>query len=130
MHVCIFERTNKICLNQRKDVSARNYIYGQMTLVLALIIGAKYINFGATVLSNFQCGSVQLIWRAKGQGPTSLVLSDEPRQNQGRGLVDHKLVQAPPVILLLAVPRRLFCFGSLGGFRCGVPLFIVMLVIY
>ena len=24
------------------------------------------------------------------------VLSDEPRQNQGRGLVDHKLVKAPP----------------------------------
>ena len=23
------------------------------------------------------------------------VLSDEPRQNQGRGLVDHKLVEAP-----------------------------------
>ena len=37
-----------------------------------------------------------------------------------RGLVDNKLVQAPPppprtpsAILLLAVPRRLFCFGSL-----------------
>ena len=49
-----------------------------------------------------------------------VLLSDEPRQNQGRGLVDRKLVQAPPppppfppVILLLAVPRRLFCFGSL-----------------
>ena len=42
-----------------------------------------------------------------------IVLFDEPRQNQGRGLVDCKLVQAsPPVILLLAVPRRLFCFGS------------------
>ena len=24
-----------------------------------------------------------------------IVLSDEPRQNQGRGLVDHKLVKAP-----------------------------------
>ena len=24
-----------------------------------------------------------------------IVLSDEPRQNQGRGLVDRKLVQAP-----------------------------------
>ena len=45
----------------------------------------------------------------------SIVLSDEPSQNQGRGLVDHKLVKAPlpPVILLLAVPRRLFCFGPL-----------------
>ena len=34
----------------------------------------------------------------------SIVLSDEPGQNQGRGLVDRKL---------LAVPRRLFCFVSL-----------------
>ena len=25
-----------------------------------------------------------------------IVLFDEPRQNQGRGLVDRKLVQAPP----------------------------------
>ena len=33
-----------------------------------------------------------------------IVLSDEPRQNQGRGLVDRKLVK---------VPRRLFCFGSM-----------------
>ena len=38
--------------------------------------------------------------------------SGEPRQNQGRGLVDRKLVQGP-VISLVAVPRRLFCFGSL-----------------
>ena len=28
-----------------------------------------------------------------------IVLSDEPRQNQGRRLVDRKLVKAPPVIL-------------------------------
>ena len=43
------------------------------------------------------------------------VLSDERRRNQGRGLVDQKLVKAlpPPVISLLAVPRRLFCLSSL-----------------
>ena len=42
-----------------------------------------------------------------------------------------RLIEAPPpVILLLAVPRRLFCFGSLIDFRCGVSLFIVILVIY
>ena len=40
-----------------------------------------------------------------------IVLSDEPIQNQERGLVDRKLVN-PPVIIFLAVPRRLFCFGS------------------
>ena len=41
-----------------------------------------------------------------------IVLSEEPRQIQGRELFDRKLVKNP-VILLLAVPRRLFCFGSL-----------------
>ena len=40
-------------------------------------------------------------------------MSNEPRQNLGRGLVNHKLVQAPQYLLLLAVPRRLFLFGSL-----------------
>ena len=49
------------------------------------------------------------------------VLSDEPRQNQWRELVDRKLVKAHPpspprpAVLLLAVPRRLFCFDSLVG---------------
>ena len=45
-----------------------------------------------------------------------VILSCGPKQNQGRGLVDRKQVQAPslpPVILLLAVPRWLFCFDSL-----------------
>ena len=42
-----------------------------------------------------------------------VVVSGEPKQKQGRGLVDQKLVQAPQKFLLLAVPRRLFCFGSL-----------------
>ena len=42
-----------------------------------------------------------------------VVVAGEPMQKQGRGLVDHKLVQAPQYFLLLAVPRRLFCFGSL-----------------
>ena len=59
-----------------------------------------------------------------------------PKQKQGRGLVDRKLVQAPPppppptttttfppVILLLAS----FFFND---FRCGVLLFMVILVIY
>ena len=50
-----------------------------------------------------------------------VVLSGEPKTNQGRGLVDFRLVQAPPapppppppVSSLLAVSRRLFYFGSL-----------------
>ena len=39
-------------------------------------------------------------------------MSEEPKQNKGEGLVDRKLVE-DPVILLLSVPGRLFCFGSL-----------------
>ena len=36
-----------------------------------------------------------------------IVFSNKPWQNQGRELVDRKLVKAPtPVFLLLAVPRR------------------------
>ena len=44
-----------------------------------------------------------------------IVSSDESMQNQGRGLVDRKLVNPPPppAILLLAIPRRLFCVCSL-----------------
>ena len=40
-------------------------------------------------------------------------MSEEPKQNLGRELVDRKLVEAPQQFLLLAVQRRLFCFGSL-----------------
>ena len=49
----------------------------------------------------------------------------------GRGLVDRKSVEASsPVILLLAVPRRLFCFGSLAVLDvvCGYLLFFLLYV--
>ena len=59
-----------------------------------------------------------------------VVVSGEPRQKQGRGLVDHKLVQAPQYFLLLAVPRRLFCFGSLVILDVARWLFVVIHVIY
>ena len=60
-----------------------------------------------------------------------ILLSDESRQNQERELVDRKRVEAPhpPVISLLAVPRRLFCFGLFDDFKCGVLFFMVILVI-
>ena len=60
-----------------------------------------------------------------------IVLSDEPRQTQGRGLADRKLVypppSPPPVIPLLGVPRRLFCFGYLVVLDvvCGYVLLIL-----
>ena len=56
-------------------------------------------------------------------------MSDEPRQNQGRRLVDHKLVQASSNFIA-GRPKAALLFWFFGGFRCGVPLFIVMLVIY
>ena len=60
-----------------------------------------------------------------------IVLSDEPRQNQGRGLVDRKLVKAPtPSNFIAGRPKTALLFWFFGRFGCGVPLFIVILVIY
>ena len=58
-----------------------------------------------------------------------VVLSGEPRQKQGRGSVDRKLVQAPSNFIA-GRPKAALLFWFFGGFRCGVPLFIVYLLIY
>ena len=59
-----------------------------------------------------------------------VVLSVEPKQNQGRGLVDSKLVNPPPpVISLLAVSWRLLCFGVLVILDVAC-LLMAILVIY
>ena len=58
-----------------------------------------------------------------------IVLSDEPRQNQGRGLVDRKLVQALSNFIA-GRPKAALLFWLFSDFRCGVPLFVVILVIY
>ena len=59
------------------------------------------------------------------------VLSGEPKQNQGRGLVDRKLVQAPhPSKFIAGRPKAALLFWFFGGLTFGVPLFIVILVIY
>ena len=61
------------------------------------------------------------------------VLSGEPKQTKGEGRPTANSFNAhspSPVIILLAVPRRLFWFGYFVIFRCGVLLFIVILVIY
>ena len=55
-----------------------------------------------------------------------IVLSDEPRQNQGRGLVDRKA----PSNFIAGRPEAALLFWFFGCFRCGVLLFIVSLVIY
>ena len=59
-----------------------------------------------------------------------IVLSDEPGQNQGRGLVDRIVVDTPPPSNFIAGrPKTALLFRFFGDFRCGVPSFIVILVI-
>ena len=61
-----------------------------------------------------------------------IVFSEEPRQNQGRGLVHRKLVKAPPpqVIFIAGRPKAALLFWFFGDFRCGALLFMVIHVIY
>ena len=42
-------------------------------------------------------------------------MSEEPRQNKGRELVDRKLIEAPA-----GRPKAGLLFWFFGGFRCGV----------
>ena len=56
-------------------------------------------------------------------------LSGEPKQNQGRGLFDRKLVQ-PFSNFIAGRLKAVLLFWFLDDFRSGVPLFIVILVIY
>ena len=49
---------------------------------------------------------------------------------KGRGLVDRKLVEAPPVIIIAGRPKAAFLFWFFGDFRCGALLFMVIHVIY
>ena len=53
-------------------------------------------------------------------------MSEEPKQNLGRGLIDSKLVEAPHQVLV--VPRWLFCFGTLVDIDviCGYFLLFVL----
>ena len=64
-----------------------------------------------------------------------VVVFGEPKQKLGRGLVDNKLFQAPPPPpppsnFIASRPKAALLFWFFGGFRCSVPLFIVILVIY
>ena len=58
-----------------------------------------------------------------------VVLSGDPKQNQGRGLVDRKLVRTSSNFIA-GRPKAALLFWFFGGFRCGVLLFIIILVIY
>ena len=60
-------------------------------------------------------------------------MSEEPRQNKGRGLIDRKPVEAPPPPpsnFVAGRPKAALLFWFFGEFSCGVLLFIVILVIY
>ena len=59
-------------------------------------------------------------------------MSEEPRQNQGRGLVDRKQVKVPPSNFIAGLPKeaRSSVFWFFGDFRCGMLFFMVVLVIY
>ena len=58
-----------------------------------------------------------------------VVLSGEPKQNQGLGLVDRKQVQAPGNFIA-GRPKEALLFWFFGNFRCSVSIFIVILAIY
>ena len=58
-----------------------------------------------------------------------IVLSNDSRQNQGRGLVDHKLVKDPSNFIA-GLPKAALLFWFFGDFRCGVLLFMVVFVIH
>ena len=57
-----------------------------------------------------------------------VVLSGEPRRNQGQGLVDRKLVKAPSNFIA-GRPKAALLFWFFGDFRCRALLFMVILVI-
>ena len=63
-----------------------------------------------------------------------VIVLSEPRQNQGQGLDDRKLVGcAPPTPrsnCIAGRPKAALLFRFFGDFRCGVPLFTVILVIF
>ena len=59
----------------------------------------------------------------------AVALSGKPKQNQGRGLVDRELVQAPSNFIAGRPRAALLCW-FFGDFRCGVLLFIVIVVLY
>ena len=51
-------------------------------------------------------------------------------RTNGRGLVDPPPPPPSPSNFIASRPKAAFLFWFFGGFRCGVPLFIVILIIY
>ena len=59
-------------------------------------------------------------------------VSEEPRQNKGRGLVDRKLIEAPSPAPTPShtCPKAALLFSDFRCGRCGMWLFIALLVRY
>ena len=58
------------------------------------------------------------------------VVSGEPKQKLGRGLVDHKTSSSPPVIFTAGRPKAALLFWFFGDFRCGALLFMDIFTLY
>ena len=54
-----------------------------------------------------------------------VALSGEPKQNQGQGLVDCKLVHTPS-IFIAGRPKAALQFWFFGGFICGYVLLFLL----
>ena len=85
--------------------------------------------FYLSLNSNFYVSKIMHLWaRGLPREPSSWV-SEGPGRGWWRGLVDRRLVEAPGGFIAVR-PRAALLFWFFGGFRCGVPLFIVMLDVY
>ena len=51
-------------------------------------------------------------------------------RTKGEGWSTANKLKPPPSNFIAGRPKAALLFWFFGGFRCGVPLFIVMLVIY
>ena len=56
-------------------------------------------------------------------------MSEEPGRSWGGGLVGRILVEAPSSFIA-GHPKAALLFWFFGNFRCGVPLFVVVPVVY
>ena len=91
----------------------------------------SYFKWSATPFLVLQSNKSQCIYKL---GIVNASRMTKCLRNHGRtkgegGLVDRKLVKAPRNFIA-GRPKATLLFWFFSDFRCGVPLFIVILVIY
>ena len=111
---------------------AGDHLYGKLLLNLAVACDVydgvffvlsffprdvldEILNLFESVSEGFPSYSCSFLWC---DAFVVIVLSDEPRQNQGRGLVDRKLVKAPPPPpsnFIAGRPKAALLFWFFGG---------------